>query len=311
MNWLRSLMLPPEGSAYARDVDDLYMFLVYLSIFFFVLVAGIAIWSVVRYRRRPGVVTPHTTDHMGLELTWSIVPLIIVMGVFFWGMRGFMNATTAPGNALEITVTAKKWVWQFEYPDGTRTLNEVHVPVGKPVRFVMGQRGRHPRLLCPDHARQAGRRPGPLQRRLVHPRNRRAASRRLRRVLRQGPFRHGREDLCRQPRQVPEVDGGGGDEWKTMPPQAYGELLYESKGCATCHSIDGTRGQGPSWKGICSARWRSSATARSQGRRELHPRIDHAPAGEDRRRLRADHADVPGPAQGARDRRRSSSTSSR
>ena len=137
MNWLRSLILPPQGSAYARDVDSLFMFLVYMSIFFFVLVAGLAIWSVIRYRRKPGRKTPHITDQVQLELAWSIIPLVIVIGVFFWGFTNYMHASVAPGDALEIPVTAKKWVWQFEYPDGTRTINEVHVPVNKPVRFIM------------------------------------------------------------------------------------------------------------------------------------------------------------------------------
>ena len=54
MNWLRSFLLPQQGSAYAGEVDDLFMFLVYLSIFFFVLVAGLAFWSVIRYKRRAG-----------------------------------------------------------------------------------------------------------------------------------------------------------------------------------------------------------------------------------------------------------------
>jgi cytochrome c oxidase subunit 2 len=42
----------------------------------------------------------------------------------------------------------------------------------------------------------------------------------------------------------------GGDEWKSYPPEVWGKMQWESKGCATCHSLDGTRGQGPSWKGI-------------------------------------------------------------
>lgn len=250
MTWLRSLMLPPEGSAYARDVDDLYMFLVYLSIFFFVLVAGLAIWSVVRYRRRAGVTTPHTTDHMGLELTWSVIPLIIVLGVFFWGMRGYMNATTAPGNALEITVTAKKWVWQFEYPDGTRTLNEVHIPVGKPVRFVMGSEDVIHDFYVPTMRVKQDVVPGRYTDVWFTP-----EKEGLHRVACAEYCGKGHSDMAAKifvdnPDKFKKWMEEGGDEWKTMTPQAYGALLYESKGCSTCHSVDGTRGQGPTWKGL-------------------------------------------------------------
>ena len=46
------------------------------------------------------------------------------MGLFFWGLNGYMKYAVAPGEAMEIQVTAKKWLWQFEYPDGTRTVND-------------------------------------------------------------------------------------------------------------------------------------------------------------------------------------------
>ena len=252
MTWLRSFLLPVEGSVHARDVDDLYLFLVYLSIFFFTLVAGLAIWSVVKYRRRPGRKTPHITDHMGLELAWSIIPLIIVMGVFFWGMRGFMNATVAPGNALEITVSAKKWVWSFEYPDGTRTINEVHVPVGKPVRFVMGSEDVIHSFFVPTMRVKQDVVPGRYTDVWFTP-----EMEGLHRVACAEYCGKGHSDMAAKiyvdsPEKYKKWVEEGGDEWKTMTPQAYGALLYESKGCNTCHSVDGSRvaGGGPTWKAM-------------------------------------------------------------
>ena len=252
MNWLRSLLLPVEGSTHAREVDDLYMFLVYLSIFFFVLVAGLTLWSVWRYRFKAGRTTPHITDHMGLELTWSVIPLILVMGVFFWGMQGFMQGTVAPGDAMEITVTAKKWVWQFEYADGTRTLNEVHVPVGKPVRFVMGSEDVIHSFFVPDMRVKQDVVPGRYTDVWFTP-----DQEGLHRVTCAEYCGKGHSDMAARiwvdsPDKYKKWMEDGGDEWKTMTPQAYGALLYESKGCSTCHSVDGSRVQsgGPSWKGI-------------------------------------------------------------
>ena len=252
MNWLRSFLLPQQGSAHAAAVDDLFMFLVYLSIFFFVLVAGLALWSIWRYRRTPGRKTPHITDHLGLELTWSVVPLIIVIGVFFWGFHGYMQASVAPNEALEITVTAKKWVWQFEYPDGTRTLNEVHLPVNKPVRFIMTSEDVLHDFYVPEMRVKMDVIPNRYTDLWFQP-------------DKEGLFRLTCAEYCGKGHSdmmgKVYVDNGakykkwveeGGDEWKTMTPEQYGALLYESKGCSTCHSLDGTRisGGGPSWQGI-------------------------------------------------------------
>ena len=252
MNWLREFLLPKQGSAYAGEVDDLFMFLVYLSIFFFVLVAGLAFWSVIRYKRRAGRKTPHITDHLGLELTWSIIPLIIVIGVFFWGFNGYMKASVAPNEALEITVIAKKWVWQFEYPDGTRTLNEVHVPVNKPVRFIMTSEDVLHDFFIPEMRVKMDVIPNRYTELWFQPTH-------------EGLFRltcaeycgKGHSDMLGKvyvdsPEKYQKWVEEGGDEWKTMTPHDYGMLLYESKGCSTCHSLDGTpmAGGGPSWKGI-------------------------------------------------------------
>ena len=59
------------------------------------------------------------------------------MVIFFWGFKGYVSACVPPNDRSEIVVTAKKWVWQFEYPDGTRTLNDLHVPLNKRVKLVM------------------------------------------------------------------------------------------------------------------------------------------------------------------------------
>ncbi|MBX5496876.1 MAG: cytochrome c oxidase subunit II, partial [Bryobacteraceae bacterium] len=94
MNWLRSVMLPAEGSSYAHEVDTLYLFLVWLSVFFFVLIASLLGWFVWRYRksRSRGGPTPYITHHTGLELVWSVIPLLILIGIFFWGFHGFIRA---------------------------------------------------------------------------------------------------------------------------------------------------------------------------------------------------------------------------
>src|SRR5689334_14591862 len=106
MNWFRNLTLPIPASTVPKDIDDLYVFIFLLSTAFFVLIAGLIVLFVMRYRRKgPNDVTPHITHNMSLELSWSIIPLLLCLVIFFWGFNGFVRANVAPGNAMEIQVT--------------------------------------------------------------------------------------------------------------------------------------------------------------------------------------------------------------
>src|SRR5205809_2564248 len=135
MEWLRSLMLPPQGSEYAKDVDFGYMGLFWLSVVLFLVITIAAIYFAWRYRYVPGRVTPHQTHNTKLETIWTVGPLVLCVGIFFWGVDGWMRFSVAPAEAMEISITAKQWLWSFEYPDGSRTINDIHVPVNKPVKF--------------------------------------------------------------------------------------------------------------------------------------------------------------------------------
>src|SRR5579871_6982624 len=113
MEWLRALMLPHQGSEYAKEIDFVYMGIFWLSV---VLFAGIVIamtYFCWRYRYVPGRVTPHQTHNTPLEIVWSVLPLLLCVGLFFWGIQGYLEYTVAPGEAMEVQVTAKQWLWQF------------------------------------------------------------------------------------------------------------------------------------------------------------------------------------------------------
>src|SRR5260221_5378578 len=131
MEWIRSLMLPMQGSDFAREVDFVYMGIFWLSV---VLQIGIVVamgYFAWRYRYVPGRVTPHITHNTTLEIVWSVLPLLLCVVIFFWGLNDWMKYAVAPGESMEIQITAKKWILTFEYPDGSRTANDIHVPVGQ------------------------------------------------------------------------------------------------------------------------------------------------------------------------------------
>jgi len=264
MNALHDFFLPKQGSTLAPGIDNLILFITGINIFFFVLVAGLVVIFITRYRRRSeNDITPHITHHAKLEVFWSVFPLVILIIVFFWGFHGYMRSQIAPGNSMEIQVTAKKWVWQFEYPDGMRTLNELHVPLNKPVRLIMSSEDVIHSFFVPTFRVKQDVVPGRYTELWFQP-----TIHGVHQLMCAEYCGKGHSDMLAK---ISVDDEKTYEKWllegdesmKTMPLPELGKMVYENRGCATCHSIDGSRSQGPSWKGIWgeSAKFQDGAAA--------------------------------------------------
>ena len=130
---------PPQGSTNAASVDALYLFFIAVSAFFSVLIAVLIVFFAVRYRRRaPDEVGAPIHGSLVLELTWTFIPLVIAMVMFVWGASLYFQITTPPSNAMEIYVVGKRWMWKAQHVSGQREINELHVPVGQPVKLIIG-----------------------------------------------------------------------------------------------------------------------------------------------------------------------------
>ena len=117
----------------ASRVDNLYFFLVGLTIFFSLLIAGTIVYCAVKYhRKRPEQVGAKIHGGLLLELTWTIIPLMITMVIFVWGASVFFAMSRPPDETLNIYVVGKQWMWKFQHE-----INELHVPVGRPVKLIM------------------------------------------------------------------------------------------------------------------------------------------------------------------------------
>jgi cytochrome c oxidase subunit 2 len=252
MNWLRTWLLGTQGSVYAGKVDNVYMFIFWLTVFFFLLITVLAIGSVIVWRRKAGRKTPHITDNVTLELIWSVVPLLIVIGLFFWGAQSYMEGRVAPNEAMEVTVVAKKWQWAFEYPDGTRTLNEVHLPVNKPVRFILTSEDVLHDFYVPSMRVKHDAVPGRYTEVWFTPTVEGEHVITCAEYCGKGHSDMKARLLVDSPAKYAKWVEEGGDEWKTMSAAEYGRYLYQSKGCETCHTLDGSRlaQGGPTWKGV-------------------------------------------------------------
>jgi|SRR5665213_2865192 len=253
MEWLRTFMLPVnQGSDFARESDFIYMSLFWLSVFFFVGITFATVYFSWRYRYKAGRVTPHQTHNTALEVIWTVIPTIIVVGIFFWGVNGYMKFAVAPGEAMEIQVVGKQWLWTFEFPDGTRSVNELHVPVNKNIRLVMSSEDVLHDFYIPDMRIKRDIVPGRYTQEWFRA-NDQAIGEHVSTCAEY--CGKGHSDMHAKVFVDTAADfdkwmATGGTEYLDYAPEAWGKIQWDRKGCSTCHSTDGSQNKGPTWKGI-------------------------------------------------------------
>ncbi len=131
-------LFPPQASTIAAQVDGLYFYLVAVSAFFALLIFTLVIYFAAKYRRRPdNEVGQRVHADTRLEILWTVVPFVLVMISFTWGANLYITMNRPPDDALEIRAVGKQWMWKFQHPGGNREINELHVPVGFPVKIIL------------------------------------------------------------------------------------------------------------------------------------------------------------------------------
>ncbi len=131
-------LFPEQASTIAPEVDHLLYFLMAVAIFFTLLIFGAIFYFAIRYRRRSENELPRFT-HTGwtLEIVWSVIPFGLTMIMFGWGAEIFFKESRPPDDAMQIYVVGKQWMWKLQHMEGQREINELHIPVGRPVKLLM------------------------------------------------------------------------------------------------------------------------------------------------------------------------------
>ena len=132
----------PVGPVADKQLE-LFNVLLWVMVAVFVLVEGILVYALIRFRRRPGREPSRTHGNLPLEITWTIIPTVLVLGLGIWSVFTLFDLEDPPSseeNVLQVTVTGHQWWWEFEYPDaggGKRitTANELRIPVDRAVRL--------------------------------------------------------------------------------------------------------------------------------------------------------------------------------
>ncbi len=251
MNRLSEFMLPPQRSTLAEGTDALFNFINVTSIILLIGITFAIIYFAWKYRRRSANdVTPVITHNSYLEITWSVIPLILVMIVFGWGLSGYVNLTNPPDDAYEIRVVGKSWLWEFHYETGHVSVNELHVPVNRPVKLVMISDDVLHSFYIPDFRVKMDVLPNRYTQLWFEATDvgesvvfcteycGSAHSNMLATA-----FVHTQEDF----ETWLEIAGSADDD---MNPVELGEQLVTRNACNTCHSSDGTRLQGPTFQGL-------------------------------------------------------------
>lgn len=233
--------MPEQASKFAMEVDLFYIALWLMTI---VITTGIVIaisLFMVKYKRRHnGEIPDQVEGHMTLEIIWSVIPLIICIGIFAWGAKLYYQMYSEPKESLEIFVTGKQWMWRAQHPDGQREINTLHVPVGRRVKLTMTSEDVLHAYFIPAFRTKSDVVPGRYTTTWFE-------------ATKPGTYHIFCAEYCgaqhsgmigtvtaMEPGEYQAWLGGGTNE----PPAVLGERLFSSLACNTCHIADG-KGRGP------------------------------------------------------------------
>ena len=143
MNNAPTFWMPGGHSTVAGDVDSLFYFIFYASLVLMAIVVAVIALFVIRYRRRKGQKPGFTSSkahNTALEITWTVIPTILVFIIFAWGFKAYLRLNIVPANSMEIKVTGQQWFWSFQYPEGMTNVNELVVPQDKPIKLLLSSK---------------------------------------------------------------------------------------------------------------------------------------------------------------------------
>jgi cytochrome c oxidase subunit 2 len=136
--WQGFQIRPDQASTIAQGVDYLYYFLTAIDLFFTAIIFLTIFYFALRYRRRSEHEQPEQIEaNIPLELAWTLIPLGLVAIVFLWGTSLFIRNSRPPAASTEIFVVGKQWMWKLQHPEGVEEINELHVPVNRPIKLTM------------------------------------------------------------------------------------------------------------------------------------------------------------------------------
>jgi cytochrome c oxidase subunit 2 len=241
-------LFPESASTVSGDVDALYLYLCGVTIFFALLIGGVLVFFVIRYRRRNPFEIPRPIEGSPkLEMLWSVIPFLIAMSFFVWGASLYYRQYRPPKNAIEVYVVGKQWMWKFQHTTGQREINELHVPVGRKIKLIMATEDVIHDVFIPAFRIKADVVPGRYTTEWFE-------------ATKPGRYHLFCAEYCgmnhsgmggwvvvMEPTEFENWLSGNANQ---MSPAAAGQQMFESLGCASCHGANAEGGRGPALLGV-------------------------------------------------------------
>ncbi len=226
-------------------VEEAFLVVAGISVFLLVAVTVVMIFFLVRYNRRRHPRSEEVKESFALEVVWTVVPLALVLVMFYFGWVDFDFVRNAPRNAMSVNVTARQWSWLFQYENGKKG-DFLRVPIDKPVKLILTSEDVIHSLYIPAFRIKEDCVPG-MKTHLWF------TAREL------GSYDIFCTEYCglghsHMRSKVIVLPDSDFDKWYTVAeaagPEEKGLTILKEKGCLGCHSTDGSRKVGPTLKGI-------------------------------------------------------------
>jgi cytochrome c oxidase subunit 2 len=235
-----------NASSFVEGVDFAFFVIIGISLVFLVGITAAMIYFVIKYNKKKHPKAVPTKDNFQLEIIWTVIPTLLVLGMFYYGWVGYRPMRIIPKNAIPVKVTAKMWSWSFEYENG-KWDSLLIVPVNKPVKLELFSPDVIHSLYIPAFRIKEDVVPG-------------IANIMWFEANKTGTYNILCAEYCGQRHsymlsKVKVLPQDEYEKWynskdtlteKMMP----GELVMKKQACIACHSTDGSRLVGPSFKGL-------------------------------------------------------------
>src|SRR5215216_5373083 len=253
-------LMPVQASAQSVTIDWLWNLELMTISFLFALIVAPLGYSLVVFRRQKGDTTDakHIEGNTNLEVSWTILPLFIVMAFAYLGAGNLAEIRRVDPDAMAVKVTGQQWSWSFEYPAFGVTSTELHVPVGKQILLQMTSRHVIHSFWVPEFRPKQDLVPGRITELRVTP-------------TLVGNYKVRCAEICGTSHAYMEApvivsEQADFDSWMAeqvklaeqaaATPEGRGQALVSANGCAACHSTNGAPGIGPTWFGLAGSQVR-------------------------------------------------------
>jgi cytochrome c oxidase subunit 2 len=240
--------VPESASTVSGKTDALYFYLSGVTLFFTLLISGVIIFFVIRYRRRSPFEIPRpVAGSHKLETIWTVIPFVIAMSMFAWGAQVYFENSRPPKNANEIYVVGKQWMWKIQHSTGQREINELHVPVGRKIKLIMTSEDTIHDFFIPAFRIKYDVLPGRYTTQWFE-------------ATKAGNYHLFCAEYCGMNHSgmigtVIVMQPADFDNWLSgnasqQSPAVAGQQLVQSLGCVSCHGANGEGGRGPALVGL-------------------------------------------------------------